>query len=80
MKTHKAKFLSAAVLAAALIATVAVARTTHTHVAAAGAEPAHHTGMGAAPGATVQPPLHGSIACGTKSYVDCEKLEQMLPM
>ncbi len=49
MKTSKAKFLSAAVIAAALIATVAVARTVHTHVAAAGAQPAHTSAMGCGP-------------------------------
>jgi hypothetical protein len=80
MKTPTAKFLSAAVIAAALIATVAIARTAHTHLAAAGAEPAHRGAVGAAAGEIAHSPRHGNIACGTMSYSDCDKLEQMLPM
>ena len=80
MKTSNAKILSAAVIAAALIATVAVARTVHTHVAAAGGEPVHTSAMRAGPGVVARSPLHATIACGSMSYTECEKLEQMLPM
>ena len=80
MKTQKTKFLSAAVIAAALIATVAVARTVHTHVAAAGGAPAQHSAMGASSKVMAHSPLRGSMACGTMSYLDCQQLEQLLPM
>jgi predicted lysophospholipase L1 biosynthesis ABC-type transport system permease subunit len=80
MKTPNAKFLSAAVIAAALITTVAVARTVHTHTAAAGGAPAQHSVMGASRGVIAHSPLRGSIACGTMSYLDYRQLEQMLPM
>lgn len=80
MISRKTKFFSAAAMAAVLIVTVAVARTVHTHAAAAGVQPAHGSAMGAAPGKMARSPLHGSIACGTMSYSDCDKLEQMLPM
>ncbi len=80
MKTSNAKFLSAGVIAAALVATVAIARTVHTGPAAAGSEPARHSTMSAAAGVMARSPLHGTIACGSMSYTDCEKLEQMLPM
>ena len=80
MKSRKTRFFSAAVIAAALIATVAIARTVHTRAATAGAQPSHGSAIGAAPGEMARSPLHGSIACGTMSFADCEQLEQMLPM
>ncbi len=80
MKIRTTKFLSAAVISAALIATVAIARTVHTHGSAAGAPPAQHSVLGAWPGEMARAPLHGSIACGTMSYADCQRLEEMLPM
>ncbi len=80
MKSRRMKFLSAAVIAATLIATVAIARTIHTHAAAAGAQPSHGSAMRAAPGEMARSPRHGNIACGTMSYSDCEKLEMLLPM
>ena len=80
MISRKTKFFSVAAIAAALIVTVAIARTVHTGAAAAGAQPSHGSAMGAAPGVMVRSPLHGTIACGAMSYSDCKKLEQMLPM
>jgi len=80
MITRTMKILSAAVITAALIGTVAVSRTVHTRLAAADAQPAHDSAMGAAPGAMTRPVLNGYIACGRLSYSDCEKLETMLPM
>jgi hypothetical protein len=71
MKTSKAKFLSAAVIAAALIATVAVARTVHTHVAMAGAQSAHNSAMGAARNDTMASSPHGILACGMAINSDC---------
>jgi len=80
MKSHTMKILSTAVIAAALIATVAIARTVHTHVAAAGAEPSQTGAMSAGRGDIMRSPLHGNIACGAMSYSECERLEEMLPM
>jgi hypothetical protein len=80
MITRTMKIVSAAVIAAALIGTVAVSRTVHTRTTAAGARPAHDSATGAVAGAMTRPALNGFIACGTLSYSDCEKLEKMLPM
>ncbi|MGH6726812.1 MAG: hypothetical protein ACREB8_09755 [Pseudolabrys sp.] len=80
MNTHKAKFLSAAVIATALIATVAIGRTVHTHTVGAGAQPAQHSSTGDAPDTLAHAPLRGSLACGSLSFVDCQRLGQMLPM
>jgi hypothetical protein len=70
MITGKAKFLSAVVVAAALIATVAVARTVHTHTAAA---PALHATVGATPQSALRP--HANFACAQAVARDCEKLD-----
>ncbi|HEY3224578.1 MAG TPA: hypothetical protein VGJ76_12515 [Pseudolabrys sp.] len=77
MISRSAKFLSA--IAVALIATVAVARTIHTHVAPSGA----HVTTGKVIGTTPAPtPLHrqGIIVCGMALDANCEKLETLLPM
>jgi hypothetical protein len=61
------------------IATVAVARTIHTHVAPSGA----HVTTGRVIGTTPAPtPLHrqGIIVCGMALDANCEKLETLLPM
>jgi hypothetical protein len=79
MISRKTKFLSAAVIAAALIV-IAIARTVHTGAAAAGAQPSHASMIGAAPGQMMRSPRHGNIACGTMSYSECKKLEMLLPM
>jgi hypothetical protein len=80
MKSHTMKILSAAVIAAALIATVAIARTVHTGAAAAGAQPAHRSVIGPAPGYVASSPRRGILACGAMSYSDCDRLEMQLPM
>jgi hypothetical protein len=80
MKTHRAKILSAAVIAAALVATVAIARTVHTRVPASADAPAQHSAMSSGNGTAARAPLHGSVACGGMSYHECQKLELMLPM
>lgn len=79
MISGKTKLLSAAVVAVALIATVAVARTVHTHTTSADQV---HTGkvMGV-PDEAVSYPRHGIIVCGgVATAADCEKIEMMLPM
>jgi hypothetical protein len=77
MISRKMSFLSAAVAVAALIATVAVARTVHTH-----AVPANHASsskvIGTAP--ATPPRRHGIIVCGMAIDSDCEKIETLLPM
>jgi hypothetical protein len=80
MITRTVKIVSAAAIAAALIGTVAVSRTIHTRLAAAGAQPAHDSAMAAAPRAMTRPVLNGYIACGRLSYSECEKIETLLPM
>jgi hypothetical protein len=77
MISRSAKFLSA--IAVALIATVAVARTIHTHVAPSGAHVATGKVIGTTPAPT---PLHrqGIIVCGMALDANCEKLETLLPM
>ena len=76
MITGKAKFLSAAVVAAALLATVAVARTVQTRVAIN----VMHRGetIGAAPH-TAPFVRHNNFACGLANETDCEKIEMLLP-
>jgi hypothetical protein len=76
MTMGKAKFLSAVVVAAALLATVAVARTVQTHVAAN----VIHRGetIGAAPH-TAPFVRHNDFACGLANESDCEKIEMLLP-
>jgi hypothetical protein len=77
MISRNAKFLSA--IAIALIATVAVARTIHTHVAPSGA----HLTSGKVIGTTsphMSPHREGNIVCGMALDANCEKLENLLPM
>jgi hypothetical protein len=76
MTSRTVKFLSVAVTAAALIATVAVARTVHTHAALTHAS---RDSAGATTGQMTPAPLHGIIACGMMNYSDCEKIEMLLP-
>ena len=72
MISKNAKFLSAAL---ALIATVAVARTIHTHVAPSDAHVT--TGKVSTP---AQTPPQGIMVCGMALDANCEKLETLLPM
>jgi hypothetical protein len=80
MITGKMKFLSAAVAIAALIGTVAVARTVHTHVAPVGEHASSGKVTGTTPSAATPPQRHGTIVCGMALDSDCEKLETLLPM
>ena len=80
MITRTMKIVSAAVIAAALIGTVAVSRTVHTRPTAADSRPTHDSTIGAVRGAMTRPALNGFIACGMLSYSDCEKIETLLPM
>ena len=68
MTMGKAKILSAAVVAAALIATVAVARTVHTTTRA----PALHAAADSAPPATFKP--GANFACAPSVERSCESL------
>ena len=72
--SSKMKIFSAAAVAAGLLATVAVARTVHTHVAALQAGQI----MSAAPHT---PPFvrHNNFACGLANEAECEKIEMLLP-
>jgi hypothetical protein len=82
MKSSKTKILAAAV-AAALLTTLAVARTVHTPVTS-DAQQTHET-HGKVTGTTPQPNagshLHGLLTCGDEmSEIDCMKLQSLLPM
>jgi hypothetical protein len=70
------KFLSTAAAVVALIATVAVARTVHTHAVSAD-QPRVSSGkvVGTAPAQTMPSLRHGIIVCGMAVDSDCEKLE-----
>jgi len=81
MISRKMKFLSAVVGVAALIATVAVARTVHTH--AVPADQAHASSgkvIDTVPSQTAPARRHGVIVCGMAIDSDCEKIETLLPM
>ena len=78
MKTHKTRFLSAAVIAVGLIATVAVARTVHTRQTPA--QPSHAREMSAAHGPMSPALRNGVIVCGMANASDCEKIGPPLPM
>ena len=76
MITGRMKLLSAAVVAAGLLATVAVARTVQTHVAAA--QVTHSRVINAAPHSA--PFLrHDNFACALANEAGCEKIEMLLP-
>ena len=80
MISRKTKLLSAAVIVVALVATVAVARTVHTHTAPADQVRAGKV-IGTVPDEAVPYPRHGIIVCGSvATAADCEKIEMMLPM
>ena len=71
------KILSATAVAAALLATVAVARTVQTHVAA-NAHAATVQAVGTIPHS---PPFvrHDNFACAFANEAECEKIEMLLP-
>ena len=64
------KLISATAVAAALLATVAVARTVHTRTAYA---PGLQSTIGAAPQSVLRP--HTNLACAQAVARDCEKLD-----
>jgi hypothetical protein len=66
----KTKFIVVTAAAAALLATVAVARTVHTHATAS--IPAHAT-VGAAPQGALR--QHTNFACAPSVQADCGKLD-----
>ena len=70
--SSKMKIVSATVIAAALLATVAVARTVHTH-AGTGPQAAQST-VGAAPVQALPRP-HANFACPLANETECEKLD-----
>jgi hypothetical protein len=80
MISRKMKFLSAAVGLVALIATVAVARTVHTHAVPADARAMNGKVTATAPAQATPSRRHGNIVCGMALDLDCEKLETLLPM
>jgi hypothetical protein len=77
MISRKTKILSAAAIGVlALIATVAVARTVHTHVISTD-HPSVSSGkvIGTGPVPTAPARRHGIIVCGMAIDSDCEKIE-----
>lgn len=81
MINRKTKFLSAAVAALALLATVSVARTVHTHaVPSDRAQMTTGKVIGTAPAQTTPAPRRGMVVCGMALDSDCEKIETLLPM
>ena len=81
MISRKLKFLSAAVGAAVLIGTVAVAHTVHTHaVPADQAQVSSGKVIGTAPVQAAPARRHGIIVCGMAIDSDCEKIETLMPM
>jgi hypothetical protein len=81
MMTHKIRLISAAVGLLALATTVGVARTVHTHMAAAQQEQAASGKVMGVPSQQNTSPRHGILTCGTVTDATaCEKLEMMLPM
>jgi len=85
MRSQKTKFLVAAV-AAALLTTLAVARTVHTPAAPSAQTygktyDTHGKVTGTAPRPNAGPHAGGLLACGAEmSETDCEKLQMLLPM
>jgi hypothetical protein len=79
MISRKMKFLSAAVAVAALVATVAVARTVHTHAVPTN-QASRNKVIGTVPDQATPPRRHGVIVCGMAIDSDCEKIETLLPM
>lgn len=69
MMSNTMKIVSATAIAAALLATVSVARTVHIH----GAAPAAAT-VGLLPEAA-QPRPHANFACAPSLRADCDKLD-----
>lgn len=76
---RKTKYLSAALAAVAVVATVAVARTIHSHAVSTERATVGSGVMSAAPEPTMPGELHGIVACGFATGLDCDQVEQLLP-
>ncbi len=81
MITRKLKLISAAMAAAALLATVAVAHTVRSHetMGAAPAVQASGNAFSPAPGVTEPFQSRGTFACGLPNAADCRKVESWFP-
>ncbi|MFZ0672487.1 MAG: hypothetical protein WBW13_19830 [Pseudolabrys sp.] len=79
MISRNIKFISGAAVIA-LLATVAVARTVHTHAPSASAHATTGKVIGTPANQSASPYRHGVIVCGMAIDSDCEKLEMLLPM
>jgi hypothetical protein len=79
MISRKIRFITAAA-ALALLASVAVARTVHTHTPSAAAHVTSGKVTTPPTDQTASPHRHGVIVCGMANDSDCEKLEMLLPM
>ncbi len=80
MMSRKIRLLSAAAGIAALLATVAVARTVHTNGVRANNPVSTGKVIGTAPSQATPARRHGIIVCGMALDADCEKIETLLPM
>ena len=79
MISRKIRLITAAA-AVALLASVAVARTVHTHAPSTAANATSGKVITPPAGQTASPHHRGAIVCGMANDSDCEKLEMLLPM
>ena len=79
MISRKIRLITAAA-AVALLASVAVARTVHTHAPSAAGHATSGKVTTPHAGQTASPHHRGAIVCGMANDSDCEKLEMLLPM
>jgi len=79
MISRKIRFITAATVLA-LLASVAVARTVHTHAPTASQATSGKVVTGTPTNQSASPHRHGVIVCGMANDSDCEKLEMLLPM
>ena len=79
MISRKIRFITAAATLA-LLASVAVARTVHTHAPTASQATSGKVVTGTPTNQSASPHRHGVIVCGMANDSDCEKLEMLLPM
>ena len=73
--TLRTKIFSAAAAAAVLLATVAVARTVHSHSAVPAT---HQSTIGAAP-SSAAPAIRHNFGCASPSEAECQKQETWFP-
>src|SRR5262249_4284127 len=79
MISRKIRFITAATVLA-LLASVAVARTVHTHAPTTASQATSGKVTGTPTNQSASPHRHGVIVCGMANDSDCEKLEMLLPM